>query len=142
MPSGAVRLGGSSQTPDGQPVRIAAWPLSRRARVLSLVEQALARLAELSGDGSLRLEKRELAPLELVTDQLGDGYPHPTPLGMSARALFARAGYPVLDDTYSAKAAAHVLARVRRGDERGPLLFWCTKSSAAAPTLSSAPPAG
>jgi D-cysteine desulfhydrase len=114
-------------------VRIAAWPLSRRARVLSLVEKALARLAQLSGDGSLSLDKRALAPLELVTDQLGEGYPYPTPLGISARLLFARAGFPVLDDTYSAKAAAHVLARAKSGNERGPLLFWCTKSSAPVP---------
>jgi 1-aminocyclopropane-1-carboxylate deaminase/D-cysteine desulfhydrase-like pyridoxal-dependent ACC family enzyme len=114
-------------------VRIAAWPLSRRARVLSLVEKTLARLAELSEDPSLALAKRDVAQLELVTDQLGDGYPHPTPLGTSARLLFARAGFPVLDDTYSAKAAAHLLARAKRGAERGPLLFWCTKSSVALP---------
>lgn len=114
-------------------VRIAAWPLSRRARVLSLIEKTLARLAQLSGDGSLALDKRALAPLELVTDELGDGYPYPTPRGAAARLLFARAGFPVLDDTYSAKAAAHLLARAKRGELRGPLLFWCTKSSAPVP---------
>lgn len=114
-------------------VRIAAWPLSRRARVLSLVDKTLARLAELSEDGSLALGKRDLAPLELVTDQLGEGYPHPTERGTSARRLFARAGFAVLDDTYSAKAAAHVLALAHSGSERGPVLFWCTKSSAALP---------
>lgn len=112
-------------------VRIAPWPLSRRARVLSLVAKTLARLAQLTGNAALGLGKHELAALELVTDQLGQGYPHPTPQGMSVRALFARAGVPVLDDTYSAKAAAHALSWVERG--RGPLLFWCTKSSAALP---------
>ena len=123
-------------------VRIAAWPLSRRARVLSLAAKTLACLSRLAADASLAVEKRGLAPLEVVTDQLGTGYPHPTPQGMSARLLFARAGTPVLDDTYSAKAAAHVLARLRDGNQRGPLLFWCTKSSAALPTATDAPGAG
>jgi D-cysteine desulfhydrase len=108
-------------------VRIAPFPLSRRGRVLSLAAFALQRLAELLGDRALALTKRELLPLELITDQLGDGYPHPTPQGVQARETFARAGYPILDDTYSAKAAAHALTLV---PDRGPVLLWCTKSSA------------
>jgi 1-aminocyclopropane-1-carboxylate deaminase/D-cysteine desulfhydrase-like pyridoxal-dependent ACC family enzyme len=114
-------------------VRIAPWPLSRRTRVLALAEKTLSRLARLTGDDSLALGKRDFAPLDLVTDQLGPGYPHATPSGTAARALFARAGFALLDDTYSAKAAAHLLVRARSGVERGPLLFWCTKSSAALP---------
>ena len=114
-------------------VRIAAWPLSRRGRVLALATKALARLAELTGQASLGLSKRELLPVAVVTDQLGSGYPHPTPAGSAARAAFAAAGFPVLDDTYSAKAAAHVLATA--GRDTGPLLFWCTKSSAPLPQL-------
>lgn len=108
-------------------VRIAAWPLSRLGRVRSLATATLAWLAELTGDARLALLKSELSPLELVTDQLGDGYPHATPQGSRARAVFADAGYPILDDTYSAKAAAHVLATARGA---GPVLLWCTKSSA------------
>jgi 1-aminocyclopropane-1-carboxylate deaminase/D-cysteine desulfhydrase-like pyridoxal-dependent ACC family enzyme len=108
-------------------VRIAAFPLSRRGRVLSLATSALARLAELVGAPTLALRKRDLLPFSVVTDQLGAGYPHPTPQGLRAREAFARAGFPILDDTYSAKAAAHVLAT---GPGSGPVLLWCTKSSA------------
>lgn len=112
-------------------VRIAAWPLSRRARVLRLAQRTLVCLAELSGRAELELDQRELAPFELVTDQLGAGYPHPTAAGIAARLLFARACAVTLDDTYSAKAAAHVLERARGGRESGPLVLWCTKSAAA-----------
>jgi D-cysteine desulfhydrase len=111
------------------PVRIAAWPLSRRGRVRSLAAAALGRLAELAGDASLALFKGELLPVELVTDQLGTGYPHGTEQGAAARAVFAKAGYPILDETYSAKAAAHLLASAR---DAAPVLFWSTKSSAPA----------
>jgi len=121
-------------------VRIAAWPLSRQSRAVKLAASALARLAELTGRASLALGKRELLPLTIVTDQLGSGYPHPTPAGTRARQAFGEAGFPILDDTYSAKAAAHVLATAGRG--RGPLLFWCTKSSASLPVATSSPEAG
>lgn len=117
-------------------VRIAAWPLSRRGRVLSLAVKALARLAELTGDASLQLGKRDLLPMAVVTDQLGQGYPHATPAGSAARAAFARAGFSLLDDTYSAKAAAHLLATTAQ--EHGPSLFWCTKSSAPLPPAGAA----
>ena len=124
----AKRLGILTGTPQLCAVRIAPWPLSRRGRVLSLATRALARLAELTGRAACALDKRELLPLELVTDQLGAGYAQPTPAGRAARAAFASAGYAILDDTYSAKAAAHLFTL---GAARpGPTLFWCTKSSA------------
>ena len=119
-------------------VRIAAWPLSRRGRVLSLAEKVLRRVAALCNEPAFALSKRELLPVSLVTDQLGQGYPHPTPAGTQARAVFARAGFPILDDTYSAKAAAHLLVSV--ASDRGPVLFWCTKSSAPLPEPGSAAP--
>jgi 1-aminocyclopropane-1-carboxylate deaminase/D-cysteine desulfhydrase-like pyridoxal-dependent ACC family enzyme len=112
-------------------VRIAAWPLSRRGRVVSLAVKALARLAELTGDASLELGKRELLPVAVVTDQLGRGYPYPTPQGSAARAAFADAGFAILDDTYLGKAAAHL--RATASQDHGPVLFWCTKSSAPLP---------
>jgi len=127
----AKKLGIWRATPTLCPVRIAAWPLSRKARVLSLAEKVLSSVATLCGEAALGLGPRELLPVSLVTDQLGAGYPHPTPAGMSARAAFARAGYGILDDTYSAKAAAHLLKVV--GPDTRPLLFWCSKSSAPLP---------
>jgi len=125
------KMGLSSAAPALDAVRIAAWPLSRRGRVLSLALKALARLAELTSDPSHALSKAELLPITVVTDQLGAGYPHPTPAGGAARAAFEEAGFSVLDGTYSAKAAAHLLANAAH--EPGPALFWCTKSSARLP---------
>jgi hypothetical protein len=96
-------------------------------------------LSELCGDASLQLSRSELLPVTLVTDQLGAGYPHPTPQGLAARTAFERAGYPILDGTYSAKAAAHVLQSLPQAS--GPVLFWCTKSSAPLPEVGSTTPA-
>jgi len=127
----AKRLGILHATPQVCPVRIAAFPLSRRGRVLSLSLSATARLAELAGDARLQLTKHELLPLSIVTDQLGAGYPEPTREGAAAQAAFTQAGYPILDGTYSAKAAAHVFAE----PAPGPVLFWCTKSSAPLPDV-------
>jgi D-cysteine desulfhydrase len=125
------KLGLGVAAPALEAVRIAAWPLSRRGRVLSLAVKTLERLAELTGNASFGLGKRELLPVTVVTDQLGRGYPHATPAGAAARAVFQDAGFPILDDTYSAKAAAHLLATL--GRDRRPALFWCTKSSAPLP---------
>jgi D-cysteine desulfhydrase len=125
------RLALGTAAPVLDAVRIAPWPLSRRARVVSLARKALEHLAALVGDASLALRKRELLPITVVTDQLGAGYPHGTPAGAAARKLFDDAGFPILDDTYSAKAAAHLLATL--GRDAGPVLFWCTKSSAPLP---------
>ena len=135
----ARKIGLWQAAPGLCPVRIASWPLSRRGRVLSLAERLLRRLSELCGDASLGLSRGELLPVTLVPDQLGAGYPHPTPQGLAARAAFERAGYPILDGTYSAKAAAHVLQSLPQ--VAGPVLFWCTKSSAALPDVGSTTPA-
>jgi D-cysteine desulfhydrase len=125
------KIGVSLAAPELEAVRIAPWPLSRRGRVRSLALKMLARLAQLTGDAEHALGPRELLPCTVVTDQLGAGYPHPTPAGSAARALFEGAGFPILDGTYSAKAAAHLLASVSQAC--GPVLFWCTKSSAPLP---------
>jgi D-cysteine desulfhydrase len=127
----ARKLGIGRMAPSLAAVRIAAWPLSRRGRVLSLAVKALAHLAELCGDPALALDKRELLPISVITDQLGRGYPHPTSAGSTARVAFANAGFAILDDTYSAKAAAHLLASA--ASQTGPVLFWSTKSSAPLP---------
>jgi hypothetical protein len=105
--------------------------------VLGLALSTLEALSGLTGDARLRLDRSALFPVQLVTDQLGPGYPHPTPLGQRARRAFAAAGYPILDDTYSAKAAAH-LSSPGVLEQAGPVLFWCTKSSAPLPTNTAA----
>jgi 1-aminocyclopropane-1-carboxylate deaminase/D-cysteine desulfhydrase-like pyridoxal-dependent ACC family enzyme len=127
----AIALGFLRDSLELHAVRIAAFPLSRRGRVISLATGTLARLAQLVGDAGLALPREELLSLTIVTDQLGAGYPHATENGRRARERFARAGYPLLDDTYSAKAAAHARATASGA---GPVLLWCTKSSAAPQT--------
>jgi hypothetical protein len=127
----ARKLGIYAETPAICAVRIAPWPLSRRARVQSLSLGAARRLAELLGRPELELSRGELLPVTIVTDQLGPGYPFATPAGSAARVLFERAAFPILDDTYSAKAAAHALLPATLA--AGPVLLWCTKSSAPLP---------
>jgi 1-aminocyclopropane-1-carboxylate deaminase/D-cysteine desulfhydrase-like pyridoxal-dependent ACC family enzyme len=134
----ARKLGIWSALPRLVAVRIAAWPLSRRGRVLSLAQKALRALSELAGEPAFALSKPELLPVSVATEQLGPGYPHATPAGSAARAAFEAAGYAILDDTYSAKAAAHVLQSAER--DPGPILFWCTKSSAPLPDENGAAP--
>lgn len=65
-----------------------------------------------------------LAMVELRDDQIGAGYGRETAAGRAAAEAFARAGL-VLDPTYTAKAAAALLAE--RGERP---LFWHTLSAA------------
>lgn len=127
---------GIEPAPELRAVRIAPWPLSRRARVLGLARSVLELIAERSGRRMLRNAAGKLPELSVIGAELGRGYPFETPRSRSAVALFARAGWPILEPTYSGKAAAHAfeLLRVASG---GPLLFWCTKS-----TVGSAPAPG
>lgn len=130
----ARQLGlGFKRLPRLETVRVAAWPLSRRARVLALAESALDHVATLLGEPSLRPERADLPEVEVVVNQLGAGYPWATPAATQARLLFAQAGWPVLDETYSGKAAAHLLASFDAKPAPGPVLFWSTKSSAPLP---------
>jgi D-cysteine desulfhydrase len=61
---------------------------------------------------------------ELTTAQLGAGYGAPTPAGREAAA--ACAPTLALDEVYTAKCMAEVLARLRDGRARAPVLFWNT----------------
>ncbi len=67
-------------------------------------------------------EPAELAPLRLVTDQLGPGYGHPSSSALRMKALLAAAGL-TLDLTYTAKAAAAIGGF---GTSFPRLLFWHT----------------
>ena len=92
------------------------WYVTER-RVLGLASRA-HRLLRRSG----LARTLELAPLCLITDQLGAGYGHPTPAARRAERWMAGAGLTV-DLTYTAKAAA-ALARLGASFPR--LLFWHT----------------
>lgn len=63
------------------------------------------------------MPSRTVAPerLRLDLDQVGDGYEHLTPAARDALLLFARTDGTVLDPTYTARAAAGLLAAVADG---------------------------
>lgn len=110
----------------GRPCRVvgvgvwSAWASNRTA----LTWMARRTLALARGPG-------RTAPPELEVDlgQLGAGYGHPTEAALEAQALFARDGV-VLDTTYTAKAAAGLLALARTDPSPRRFLFWHSLSSA------------
>ncbi len=114
-------------------VRVTPWPITAPWRIARMATAAGEKLAELAGDPSLAVDYRTLrAQLEVDRHQLGRGYGRATEAGR--RAIDAFRAHPIeLDTTYSAKAAAGLLARARRGAAEGPVLFWSTKSTTPLP---------
>ncbi len=137
--------GGNPAPPALVSVRVTPWPITSQTLVLRLAVRASERLAELAGDPSLVVEKRDLAPHFRVDGRfLGRGYGYATPSGLEAQRLWHENGAHELDTTYSAKAAAAVVELARQG-RRGPIVFWSTKSTPALPppdvdALRSSPP--
>lgn len=113
-------------TPHLHAVRVTPWPVTARARIAGLAARALALLERWRpGPG---LDRKALARgLTVDGSQLGSGYGSATPAGDLAAQAFARAGGPALDCVYTAKAVAGLRALPRR--DRGPILFWSTKSA-------------
>ncbi|MES1172870.1 MAG: pyridoxal-phosphate dependent enzyme [Myxococcales bacterium] len=114
-------------------VRVTPWPVTSRLRILSLAARTARLLHELS-DRKLPLFDSALLGARFHVDgaYLGSGYGEPSAAGDEAEALWQRLGLNALDSTYSAKAAARVVAGIR-AREPGPLLFWSTKSSVPLP---------
>lgn len=103
--------------------RITARIVTNERVLASLVRSTLARLRAAGADppavdAALRL-------VELRHDQIGAGYGRSTAAGREATELFAAAGLR-LDDTYTAKAAADLLAAP---PSNAPPLFWHTLSA-------------
>jgi 1-aminocyclopropane-1-carboxylate deaminase/D-cysteine desulfhydrase-like pyridoxal-dependent ACC family enzyme len=115
-------------------VRVSPWPVTSRFRILRLAART-AHLVHLLTQGKWPLlAQAELAARYEVDGRfLGPGYGKPSAAGEEAEALWAQAELPALDGTYSAKAAARLIADLR-GNQPGPLLFWSTKSSVPLPT--------
>jgi D-cysteine desulfhydrase len=120
-------------------VRVSPWPITSRFRVLSLAVRTARLLHQLS-EGKLPLFTRAQlgARFEVDGRYLGPGYGEPSAAGDAAEALWRSLSLPALDGTYSAKAAARVIAGLR-ANEPGPLLFWSTKSSVPLPTRRAEP---
>ncbi len=130
----AQRLGlGLRSVPKVVSVRVTPWPVTSVYRIVSLAERTSALLAERSGDPRALLTRTELRQgLQVDGRELGFGYGKPTRAGEEAIDLFARVPGLKLDTSYSGKAAASLLRAMRQG-ERGPRLFWSTKSTAPLP---------
>lgn len=103
-------------------VRVTPRLMSSRALVAWLATQSLRR-------STPRAEGFSRADVRVIDDQFGDGYGVPTPAAHEALELFARDGIE-LDLTYTAKAAAGLLALARRDPPGRRYLFWNTLSSA------------
>ncbi|HEX3777241.1 MAG TPA: pyridoxal-phosphate dependent enzyme [Polyangiaceae bacterium] len=133
--AGHVRVGFTPSTiPRVTSVRVTPWPVTSRLRILSLAARAARLLSELSGGAVPYFERAALgARFEVDGRFLGSGYGEPSASGNEAEALWRRLGLPALDGTYSAKAAARVVASIRAA-EPGPILFWSTKSSVSLPS--------
>jgi 1-aminocyclopropane-1-carboxylate deaminase/D-cysteine desulfhydrase-like pyridoxal-dependent ACC family enzyme len=137
-----VVVGDAAAPPAIWAVRVTPWPVTSRRRVVSLAARAAAFVAELTGDPRLAIPRAELAArLRVIGGHIGRGYGHVTPDGLAAIERFRRHGGPPLDTVYSGKAAAGLLAR----PDRGPVLFWATKSSRPLPpvdpgAIAAAPP--
>jgi D-cysteine desulfhydrase len=114
-------------------VRVSPWPVTSRLRILRLATRTARLLYELS-ERTLPLFDSALLGARFSVDGgfLGPGYGEPSAAGDAAEALWRRLGLAALDSTYSAKAAARVVAGLR-AREPGPLLFWSTKSSVPLP---------
>lgn len=98
-------------------------------------ERALARLVSRTlgflRSAGLASAPRRAAALRLVTlrhEFLGEGYGRETAAGAAAAAAFREGGL-VLDPTYTAKAAAELLASLREAREGETHLFWHTLSA-------------
>ena len=66
------------------------------------------------------------APIEVDDTFVGPGYGIPTPESTGAIELAARREALFLDPTYTGKAMAGLLARLRGGESAGTVLFWHT----------------
>jgi 1-aminocyclopropane-1-carboxylate deaminase/D-cysteine desulfhydrase-like pyridoxal-dependent ACC family enzyme len=95
-------------------IAVAAPAAELRPSITSL----LASLASLAG-----VQVPEAAVV-LEDDQLGDGYGRRTAAADEAARLLARTEGILLDPIYTAKALAGLIARVRDGRIRGPVVFW------------------
>jgi 1-aminocyclopropane-1-carboxylate deaminase/D-cysteine desulfhydrase-like pyridoxal-dependent ACC family enzyme len=114
---------GPATPPTVVAVRVTPWPVTSALRIVRLARAALALVpSPRRGVAPGALRKR------LIVDgsQLGIGYGHPSLAGGAAAARLRAAGSPPLDDVYSAKAGAALLAR----NAPGVTVLWATKSSA------------
>ena len=121
---------GSGGTATGLLLGLAVAGLDVRVVAVRVVERPLAG-ATLTKNLARRTAalmgwKGKLGKLEVVHDQIGPGYGHPTQAALNAVALARDQEGLVLETTYAGKAMAALLARRRTGKR---ILFWNTHNS-------------
>jgi 1-aminocyclopropane-1-carboxylate deaminase/D-cysteine desulfhydrase-like pyridoxal-dependent ACC family enzyme len=110
----------------GVPTRVIGISADERSADLErTVRGLIADLASLLERDARPLED---ARVEVDDEFVGEGYGIPTPLSREAIELAARTEALFLDPTYTAKAMAGLIARVRRGEFPADhtILFWHT----------------
>ena len=118
----------------GLPVRIRATRIGSRLLTNSVaLRRLVARTSGLLRSAGVPIPPagEVLSRVDLVHDHIGAGYGHPPPTADADARRLAGAGL-VLDPTYTAKAAADVLACLDAG-RGGVHLFWQTLSTAEPP---------
>ena len=121
-------------------VRVTPWPVTSPVMITRLAAQTSELLETLTGEHAIGYaELRE--GLEVDPHELGRGYGYATSAGIEAIRLFRALDRPrplELDTTYSGKAAASLIRRLRLAagsSSRGPWVFWSTKSTAPLPEI-------
>lgn len=96
------------------------------AALVATVEDLVDRLAIALGARPETL--RGPHPIEVDDSQVGDGYGIPTPQAQEAAELLARTEAIAVDEVYTAKAMAGLIARIRDGAfaKSDTVLFWHT----------------
>ena len=117
---------GPTRPPHVNAIRVGPWPISSKTAILWLARRTHRFLEGVLGQ-QLPIDRRGLATgITSHGGYLGRGYGFPTAGGSAAAKAFSQAGGPPLDDVYTAKSGAGLLA-LRTLD--GPHVYWATKSS-------------
>ncbi|HEY6560038.1 MAG TPA: pyridoxal-phosphate dependent enzyme [Polyangiaceae bacterium] len=138
----AARLGIGFRDARGRPyppellsVRVTPWPVTSKARIVSLAVRTSQLLAKLCGEPALVLDRAALGRhIHVSGEFLGRGYGQATADGRRAVKLWHEHVGHELDTTYSAKSAAALVLRAERR-RPGPALLWATKSSVPLPPV-------
>ena len=97
------------------------------AALSATIRTLLTGLTELIGPGGKSIARLDTAEIEVDDRFVGAGYGAPTPESREAIDLTARTEAIFVDQTYTAKAMAGLIARVRAGAfEDATVLFWHT----------------
>jgi 1-aminocyclopropane-1-carboxylate deaminase/D-cysteine desulfhydrase-like pyridoxal-dependent ACC family enzyme len=91
-------------------IRCVAAEVLTELRIVFLARRLRQRLAQLAGVEESSLPQPVAEDFLILHDQAGGGYGRPTEASERARALFEASASLVLDGTYTAKAAAGLLA--------------------------------